>query len=133
MFLLVILSQVANPPPMTNYDFWLAVIDRLTPLVDAFFKLVTPISVGVGAWILYKARHDIRETRVELGEVHEKVNGQGEELRSLTGRAAHAEGQVEILKEVVAVPPVQVPGGRRADDHILPVEVTNPIDVKDRP
>lgn len=109
------------------YAFWLAVIDRLIPIL-------MPLATAVGAYILYLTRRDVSETRTKLGQVHDQLNGRMTELVEAQRAAAHAEGKLEGVTEVAptltpppTVPPVVIqvdpdarPGGRRRLDPPVP-------------
>lgn len=124
------------------YAFWLAVIDRLLPIL-------MPLATAVGAYILYLTRRDVSETRTKLGQVHDQLNGRMTELVEAQRAAAHAEGKLEGVTETApqvaqsltpppAVPPVQVqvafdpdarPGGkRRLDPPGLPASPPAEVD-----
>lgn len=141
MILLVLLLEVAPPVDTTGFSpeqrFWFAVLTTIVPVV---LGLLTLAGTALAVWQARQAAQQSRQaaekvdanteittaTQKELGLVHGKVDGQGEELRSLTGRAAHAEGKLEGFAEASVapvVPPVQVVvdpdaivGGRRRLD-----------------
>lgn len=123
--LLLVPPGQAVDTAVTAYDFWLSVIDRLTPIL-------TPLAIAAAAYLTWLTKRDVREAKRELAEVHEKVNGTASELRKVTERAAHAEGVVEgatavapamleAVKQVAstpAAPPPRDPAQRtRASDR----------------
>ena len=131
------LSLMIDPTLTSTQFFWLELAKLVVPVLAT-------LATGVATYLIYltkrdvgRTRADVAKTRVELAdntakteELAENVNGKMAVLTDAIGRAAHAEGMVEVLKEQapapvpvivpVVLPPVGptqgAPGGRRADD-----------------
>lgn len=127
-WMLVVLAQVAQPVDTTDWDsdqrFWYAMTTALVPIGLGLLTLLGTVVTGL------LARQAVRQAGVaaqtagvavakvdantaitaataeELGKVSKAVDGQGEELRSLTARAAHAEGKLEGRDQASVPAPV---------------------------
>lgn len=129
MIVFSLLTQAADVPPMDLFAFIIALVRE-----PAVVGLLSAVSV----WLVWQTKRD-------LGRVEQRINGRMTELLTskdekvdAIGRAAHAEGALEVLKETAAAqpaptaPPVivvtppaptpgpSVPGGRRANDRPPP-------------
>jgi hypothetical protein len=109
--LLVTLAQT-TPIDTTGFTsdqrFWYAMASLVVPIILGALTLVGSILAILQA---RSAKHEAAASNAataavqeELGVVHSKVNGQGEQMRSLTERAARAEGRVETFEQVQAAP-----------------------------
>lgn len=121
-------TPVVGPAAMDQYGFWLAVIDRLVPLVDAGFKILAVLAVPLAGYLAVRTRALERT----LGLIHTEVNGMKTELVRATEEKAFAagvdKGAAAVAQNVVQPPTIAVqvvpadaqPGGRRKGDPPAP-------------
>lgn len=128
LILLTLLAQPVSPPPMTFYDFILALVEKpaIVTLIGAFAAVLAATALVI--------RYYAQKLLANLAVIHTKVDGMQTELLRATeekaysagvdkGAATIAQAVVQPPKvEVTVLPPSALPGGRRGSDPPAPPE-----------